>query len=73
MEHNSDVEVGEHEIKIDIVADNEHNEDLSMVDTNNNMQVAIVNNDVALGGPSEEKLFANKKKPETIMEWCEVR
>lgn len=72
MEHNSDVEIGEHEIKIDIVIDNEHNEDLSTVDTNN-MQVAIVNNDVALGGPSEEKLFANKKKPETIMEWCEVR
>ncbi len=72
MEHTSDVELGEQEIIIDIVTDHEHNEDLGVVDTND-MQLAIVTNDVALGGSSEEKLFANKKKPETIMEWCEVR
>jgi hypothetical protein len=62
---------GEHDIKIDIesavIVDETNDHD----DAPNNLQVAVLDQHTALGAV-EESLFRGRKKPETIMEWCEV-
>ena len=58
----------------DIIVDIESSmpkNDVVFVNDANNYQLAVVSDQSLLGGV-EESLFKGRKKPESIMEWCEV-
>lgn len=61
------------DIKVDIVvpADDDNDNQTDKTQDTNNLQVALVGDEATLGA-ADDNIFRGRKKPETIMEWCEV-